>query len=247
MRAPTSDFTPEEQVNIATFATDAARAQYHVYGLTGREERLVQHYFTTPGARVLDIGCGYGRTTVPLRDRGFRVLGVDIVPRMLDHARRSHPDIAWVRGSATDLCMRDEAVEYVLFSANGIDCIHPLARRAQALREIYRVLRPGGCFVYSSHNWIAQMITSVRRRDRRQTLWRNVRRHPVGPGYLRVRQGEGELVLYYGLPWSEIARLRQIGFRRVVLRSGKISPRLERCGRLGNVLFDAWPYYVAHR
>jgi len=96
-------FTPEELTNIATFATDAARAQYHLYGLTPGEEHVVRRCFTTPDARLLDIGCGYGRTTVPLHRMGYRVVGLDIVERMIVEARKSHPEVAWALMSATDL------------------------------------------------------------------------------------------------------------------------------------------------
>jgi SAM-dependent methyltransferase len=240
-------FTPEELTNIATFATDAARAQYHLYGLTPREELLVRRHFSEPRARLLDIGCGYGRTTVPLHRMGYRAVGIDIVERMIVEARKGHPEVPWALMSATDLAATDASVGYVLFSANGIDCISPLPRRDQALREIHRVLRPGGCFIYSAHNWLAQMVTAGRNAKRREHLWLNVRRGRLAPGYLRVPQAEGELVLYYGTPPGEMRRLRRAGFRRVTMHSGKISPRFDGRGRWANYLFDAWPYYVAYR
>lgn len=240
-------FTPEERVNISLFGTEAARAQYQNYGLTAREERLARRYFVDSGAWVLDIGCGYGRTTVPLARMGFRVIGLDVVPRMIEEARRAHPDLRWLIMSATDLALRDASVDYTLFSANGIDCIYPLERRTQALREIHRVLRPGGCLIYSAHNWIAQAATSVRRRGRRGTLWRNLLRGRLGPGYLRTPQAGGEMVLYFGTPGSEMRRLWSLGFRDVTIHSGKISPRLDGRGRLVTVLFDVWPHYVAYR
>lgn len=240
-------FTPEELVNIATFATDSARAQYHLYGLSTQEDALVQRYFPVRGARMLDIGCGYGRTTVPLHRMGYRVVGLDIVERMIVEARKSHPEVPWVLMSATDLAVPDASMDYVLFSANGIDCISPLERRAQALREIHRVLRPGGCFIYSAHNWLAQVLTAFHNPTRREHLWRNVREGRLGAGYLRVPQAEGELVLYYGTPPGEMRRLRRAGFDRISIHSGKLSPRLDGRGRWANLLFDAWPYYVAYR
>ncbi len=240
-------FTPDELTNIATFATDAARAQYHLYGLTPGEEHVVRRCFTKPGTRLLDIGCGYGRTTVPLHRMGYHVVGLDIVERMIVEARKSHPEVAWALMSATDLAAADASVEYVFFPANGIDCISPLPRRDRALREIHRVLRPGGCLVYSAHNWLAQLVTASRNATRREHLWLNVRRGRLGPGYLRVPQAEGELILYYGTPAGEIRRLRRAGFRNISMHSGKMSRRFHGRGRWANYLFDAWPYYVAYR
>ena len=242
-----ANWTREEEANLATFGTDGSREQYLVYGLTGREERLIRRFCARPGARVMDLGCGYGRTTVPLHEAGFRVLGFDIVPRMIVEARRSHPHIAWALMSATDLALPDESVDYALFSANGIDCIHPLRRREDALREVRRVLRPGGCLVYSSHNWLAAWVTSAWHSTRRRELWRNVRGGRMLPGPFRVRQAGGDLVLYYGTLWSERRRLARLGFCRISVHGGKISPRLDWGREITTALFDASPYYVAYR
>jgi SAM-dependent methyltransferase len=240
-------FTPDELANISTFATDSARVQYDLCGLSPREDVLIRRYFSAQGARLLDIGCGYGRTTVPLHRMGYRVIGIDIVERMIFEARKKHPEVAWALMSATDLAVRDASVDYVLFSFNGIDCISPLARRERALREIHRVLRPGGCLIYSSHNWLAQVATVLRNPSRSRRLWLNVRKGRLGPGYQHVRQPEGELVLFHGMPPREIRRLRRMGFSRVSIHSGKIPSRFNGRGLWATLLFDAWPNYVAHR
>jgi SAM-dependent methyltransferase len=184
---------------------------------------------------------------VPLAQLGYRVFGIDIAPRMIADAAREHPSIRFALMSATDLALGAASMDHVFFSANGIDCIFPADRRDQALREIHRVLKPGGWLLYSAHNWVAQAVTSLRNPTRREHFLANVRRGRVGPGYLTVPQAEGELVLYYGWPVSEVRRLRRLGFRDVRVHSGKISPRLDRLGGLSRTLFDAWPYYAARR
>ncbi|MBF0188289.1 MAG: methyltransferase domain-containing protein, partial [Magnetococcales bacterium] len=42
--------------------------------------------------------------------------------------------------------------DVVLFSFNGIDYIHPYSARLATLREIWRVLKPDGLFIFSTHN-----------------------------------------------------------------------------------------------
>ncbi|ASR37585.1 SAM-dependent methyltransferase [Prauserella marina] len=52
---------------------------------------------------VLDVGCGPGTITAYLAERGLDVSGVDLSPRMIEHARRLHPECAFSVGSATEL------------------------------------------------------------------------------------------------------------------------------------------------
>ncbi len=56
-----------------------------------------------PIGPVLDVGCGPGTVTAYLAERGIEVAGVDLSPRMIDHARRLHPQCTFTVGSATDL------------------------------------------------------------------------------------------------------------------------------------------------
>src|SRR5260370_11915457 len=44
-----------------------------------------------PGARILDVPCGYGRHAAALARRGFRVVGVDLSRAMIAEARRPFP------------------------------------------------------------------------------------------------------------------------------------------------------------
>ena len=52
---------------------------------------------------VLDVGCGPGHWTALLHRLGVEVTGVDVVPEFLVHARATHPDVRYRRGSMTDL------------------------------------------------------------------------------------------------------------------------------------------------
>jgi SAM-dependent methyltransferase len=52
---------------------------------------------------VLDVGCGPGHVSGHLAGLGLDVSGVDLSPRMIEHARRQYPDIRFTVGSATAL------------------------------------------------------------------------------------------------------------------------------------------------
>ena len=93
-------------------------------------------------ARVLDAGCGAGRMSRYLADRGCRVEGVDLSPGMVAMARRDHPDLAFTVGSLTDLPYPDDQFAGVML---WYSIIHtPPAGQARIFAEAARVLRPGG-------------------------------------------------------------------------------------------------------
>ncbi|SPH23810.1 Demethylmenaquinone methyltransferase [Defluviimonas aquaemixtae] len=95
-----------------------------------------------PGARVLDVGCGTGAaTTAAARSAqpGGRVIGLDPNADMLAVARRK-PGIEWVEGRAETLPFPDASFDSVMsqFAIMFFD------DRVAALREMARVLAPGG-------------------------------------------------------------------------------------------------------
>lgn len=129
-----------------------AYAELNDHGLVDAEAEIIGRYFTRTDAAVLDLGCGAGRTTRPLADRGYDVVAVDVSEPMVREAQSHAPGASFAAGDATELGFRDEAFDYALFSFNGIDLLHPAAERHAALREIYRVLEPGGIFAFSARN-----------------------------------------------------------------------------------------------
>ena len=95
------------------------------------------------GQRVLDVACGTGALTVAVAERvkpGGAVLGLDANPEMLAVARRKHPDIEWHDGRAESLPFADAGFDAVV-SQFGLMFFDD---RVAALREMQRVLRPGG-------------------------------------------------------------------------------------------------------
>jgi ubiquinone/menaquinone biosynthesis C-methylase UbiE len=58
---------------------------------------------------VLDVGCGPGDVTAYLAERGLDVSGVDLSTRMIEHARRLHPDQQFAVASATELQLAESS------------------------------------------------------------------------------------------------------------------------------------------
>jgi SAM-dependent methyltransferase len=98
------------------------------------------------GGPVADLGCGPGRLTAHLRDRGVEAFGVDLSPAMIDIARREHPDLRFDVGSMTDLDLPDVSVGGVLA---WFSLIHvPDDEVPTVLAHVHRVLRPGGVALF---------------------------------------------------------------------------------------------------
>lgn len=102
-----------------------------------------------PSDRILDLGCGTGIVARVLRERlggGARLTGVDINAPMLAKARSLAPDIEWVEGNAVALPFADRSFEVVLAQ----QVLQFVPDRAAAIREIRRVLVPGGRIIAST-------------------------------------------------------------------------------------------------
>lgn len=103
------------------------------------------------GQTVLDAGCGPGLYAEELLDRGATVIAFDGSPGMVELARRRLGSRATLREH--DLAepltwLDDQSVDAVVLAL----VIHHLDDRVAALRELRRVLRPGGRLVLSTHH-----------------------------------------------------------------------------------------------
>ncbi|MGI5522384.1 class I SAM-dependent DNA methyltransferase [Micromonospora sp. CA-259024] len=93
-------------------------------------------------ALVLDAGCGSGRMSRYLTERGCLVRGIDLSPGMVAMARRDHPDLVFTVGSLADLPYPDDRFAGVLLWYSTIHT--PPAGQARVFAEAARVLRPSG-------------------------------------------------------------------------------------------------------
>lgn len=102
-----------------------------------------------PIGPVLDVGCGPGTVTAHLAERGIEVAGVDLSPRMIDHARRLHPQCTFTVGSATDLNLRPASLGGIL----GWWSLFNLPRHIlpTVLASFAAALRPSGQLIIATH------------------------------------------------------------------------------------------------
>jgi len=109
-------------------------------GLDRRWRKLAAQEVVWPGDRVLDACCGTGDLAVEAERRGGRVVGLDFSERMLERARKKSGAIEWVQGDALELPFGDGEFDAATVGFG----VRNLADLEGGLRELARVLRPGG-------------------------------------------------------------------------------------------------------
>jgi len=151
------DITQVQKDIINEFGSEATRKMYAKIAEKGfweSEEILIKKYFK-PNSTILDIGCGSGRTTIPLFKMGYNVIGVDITPQMIEIAKKvsksKNLDIDYRVGDATNLEFEDNYFDGAIFANNGWVQIPSKGKRQKALNEIYRVLKPNGIYIFTAH------------------------------------------------------------------------------------------------
>ena len=125
-------------------------------GLWASEKYVFNKYLKLSDS-ILDMGCGTGRTTFPLFQLGFKkIIGVDLTPEMINEALQlnNHFDakIDFKIGDATKLDFEDSSFDSVIFSFNGLMSIPNQLNRDAALKEIGRVIKDSGIFIFTTHD-----------------------------------------------------------------------------------------------
>jgi demethylmenaquinone methyltransferase / 2-methoxy-6-polyprenyl-1,4-benzoquinol methylase len=109
-------------------------------GLDRRWRRMTAQAVVQPGDRVLDACCGTGDLALAAQQEGGKVTGLDFSEPMLERARRKSSDIEWVNGDLLQLPFEDGSFDAAT-AGFGVRNAEDLS---VALRELRRVLRPGG-------------------------------------------------------------------------------------------------------
>jgi len=197
-----------EKQNLTAFSNDKSITVYNKYYLKPTEKYLINKYLFKNN-KILDLGCGAGRTTIPLSKK-FNVIGVDISETLINSAKQQSPSLFKVM-DAKELKFSDNTFDLVFFSFNGIDYLYPKKNRMKTVEEINRVLKSGGYFIYSSHNWL-NFPFQIHRLKTLLTMLKNKFMFKK-INYVKNKQSFGELIQFTGTVFNEIKTIKRKGFK----------------------------------
>ena len=219
------------QINRAAWRDGDHVADYATTAIEPVERDILDRHREALSGRVLELGCGAGRLTGHLIPIAREVHAIDISPAMVDHARRAHPGATYHRADMLDLSRFETgSFDAAVGAWSVLDAVDHAARLT-VLAELHRLLRPGGLFVFSSHNrafiprlrrptwilsrWPRQAVTKVVRLPIRLRNHRRMQRFErTETEYALVNDDAHDYALlhYYIEPNAQVRQLAGAGF-----------------------------------
>ena len=156
---------------------------YDVEGPWGRDdEYFLALVNETPGARVLDLGCGTGRLAVRLAAAGHFVTGIDPSPASLSAARikAGAERVTWMLGTASTA--PQAAFDVAIMTGHVAQFLLTEDEWADALGAVWRALVPGGRLAFHAYDPAGRIWERWNPTDsRREVVLRRMKAHELRP------------------------------------------------------------------
>jgi len=134
-----------------TLAKEYANAFFNEHEKKPKDQEILRRFAQEIRGRipVWDLGCGPGQTAQYLKNLNVEISGLDLSGKILEQARKIHPGIQFQKGNILEL-------EFDENSIAGIVAFYAIVHFTEdqvvlAFREIFRVLQPGGIFLFTYH------------------------------------------------------------------------------------------------
>ncbi len=154
-------------------------------------------------ARVLDVGTGTGRISVPLLERGVDLIGCDLSDKMLTRLQEKLPSARIAHADASRLPFPSAHFDFVM----SVHVLHLIPPWREALREFRRVLKPEGTY-FNVKTWEAVGISI---RGEMREFWRSwLKAHGVNAYLTGVQRNAESLpeLQFLGAQLTEVEVIR---------------------------------------
>ncbi|OGI12219.1 hypothetical protein A3K64_02710 [Candidatus Micrarchaeota archaeon RBG_16_36_9] len=142
-----------------------------------KEELIYNDYIEMPSTlsllqnirekKILDLGCGVGTLSKILKKRGAIVKGIDISPKMIEFAKQNVKDVEFKVGSVYKLPYKSETFDIVVASL----VVHYFSNLNKAFKEIRRVLKKDGIFIFSSDNPVVNITKRMKGKQQKYRMF----------------------------------------------------------------------------
>jgi ubiquinone/menaquinone biosynthesis C-methylase UbiE len=116
-----------------------------------KDQEILHRFSVEVGDRrpVWNFGCGPGQTTEYLKNLGLEISGLDLSDKILEQARTIHPGVTFRKGNILELEFENDSIAGVV---SFYAIVHFTEEQVEvACREVFRVLQPGGIFLFTYH------------------------------------------------------------------------------------------------
>ncbi|MEF8832304.1 MAG: methyltransferase domain-containing protein, partial [Candidatus Thermoplasmatota archaeon] len=103
--------------------------------------------FLPSNPRIIDLGCGDGRDTQYLQEKGADVVGIDLSKSMIDLARKKYPECTFLQSDMRDTVFPDDTFQGAWASTSLSNV--PKSELSKVEKEIYRIVEEGSIFCFS--------------------------------------------------------------------------------------------------
>ena len=140
------------------------------------------------GGPVLEIACGTGRVTIPIARLGFATTGLDVVPGMLNQARRKSRGlpVRWIEGDARTFALHEQ-FRLIFLTGNAFQAFVTNAEQEALLERVHAHLHDDGLFAFETRN---PLLPNTKTRDGLFVTLETHEEEETGPSYINVNGQE---------------------------------------------------------
>lgn len=196
---------------LSRLATPYNQVEYHT------TLHLIEKYFNKRG-RVLDVGCGPGRYSLALLEKGYTVSLLDLSQKELDIAKKRISEKGYeAEGYYCQSAMalegfKDESFDYVLLMGPMYH-LHGEENRLHVLKEVRRILKPGGKALVAYINMWGVLKASLY--ECPQSFESEQQLYQGEPMAVELQEGQSFTEVYFTTPPIALKEIEQSGFKMV--------------------------------